>query len=336
MKSGVANAAKLTSLLKKLGSPDPVPSAGEGETGYDDPIAVIVFSFLLWEATTSQAQDAMRKIVDSIVDFNELRVSLPTEVISVIGSRYPNSMERAQRLKSVLHSIYLAHHAVSLDALQSGGKREIRAFVEGLDGIPPYVSSRVLHRCFEVHTIPVDDRLVDLFVERGVLSEIACPDEVSKWLSRQVKSSDGIRVEAALRSFVDSSPKPPARKAPPKPKAEAKPASQPTEPAATADPAPTKKAAKKSSSKTEKKAPAKKAPAKKAAAKKAPAKKAPAKKAPAKKAPAKKAAAKTPKKSAKVAKKVAKKAPAKKAAKKTAKKAAKKTASKKSGRKSAR
>jgi hypothetical protein len=326
VKSGVANAAKLTSLLKKLGSPDPVPSAGEGETGYDDPIAVIVFSFLLWEATTSQAQDGMRKIVDSIVDFNELRVSLPTEVISVIGSRYPNSMERAQRLKSVLHSIYLAHHAVSLDALQSGGKREIRAFVEGLDGIPPYVSSRVLHRCFEVHTIPVDDRLVDLFVEHGVLSEIACPDEVSKWLSRQVKSSDGIRVEAALRSFVDSSPKPPARKAPPKPKAEAKPASKPAEPAATADPAPTKKAAKKSSSKTEKKAPAKKAPAKKAAAKKAPAKKA----------PAKKAAAKTAKKATKVAKKVAKKAPAKKAAKKTAKKAAKKTASKKSGRKSAR
>ena len=302
MKSGVANAAKLTSLLKKLGSPDPVPSAGEGETGYDDPIAVIVFSFLLWEATTSQAQDAMRKVVDSIVDFNELRVSLPTEVISVIGSRYPNSMERTQRLKSVLHSIYLAHHAVSLDALQSGGKREIRAFVEGLDGIPPYVSSRVLHRCFEVHTIPVDDRLVDLFIEHGVLSEIACPDEVSKWLSRQVKSSEGNRVEAALRAFVDSSPKPPARKVPPKPKAEAKPAPKPDEPAASADPAPAKKTAKKT---------AKKAPAKAE-----------------KKAPAKTATAKTAKKSTKVVKKAAKKAPAKKAAKKTA--------SKKSGRKSAR
>ena len=315
MKSGVANAAKLTSLLKKLGSPDPVPSAGEGETGYDDPIAVIVFSFLLWEATTSQAQDAMRKVVDSIVDFNELRVSLPTEVISVIGSRYPNSMERTQRLKSVLHSIYLAHHAVSLDALQSGGKREIRAFVEGLDGIPPYVSSRVLHRCFEVHTIPVDDRLVDLFIEHGVLSEIACPDEVSKWLSRQVKSSEGNRVEAALRAFVDSSPKPPARKVPPKPKAEAKPAPKPDEPAASADPAPAKKTAKKT---------AKKAPAKAE-----------------KKAPAKTATAKTAKKSTKVVKKAAKKAPAKKAAKKPAKKApakkaAKKTASKKSGRKSAR
>ena len=320
MKSGVANAAKLTSLLKKLGSPDPVPSAGEGETGYDDPIAVIVFSFLLWEATTSQAQDAMRKVVDSIVDFNELRVSLPTEVISVIGSRYPNSMERTQRLKSVLHSIYLAHHAVSLDALQSGGKREIRAFVEALDGIPPYVSSRVLHRCFEVHTIPVDDRLVDLFIEHGVLSEIACPDEVSKWLSRQVKSSEGNRVEAALRAFVDSSPKPPARKVPPKPKAEAKPAPKPDEPAASADPAPAKKTAKKT---------AKKAPAKAE------------KKAPAKTATAKTATAKTAKKSTKVVKKAAKKAPAKKAAKKPAKKApakkaAKKTASKKSGRKSAR
>ena len=323
MKSGVANAAKLTSLLKKLGSHEPVPSAGEGETGYDDPIAVIVFSFLLWEATTSQAQDAMRKVVDSIVDFNELRVSLPPEVIAVIGSRYPNSMERAQRMKSVLHAIYLAHHAVSLDPLQAGGKREVRAFIEGLDGIPPYVSSRVLHRCFEVHTIPVDDRLVDLFVEHGVLSEIASPDEVGKWLSRQVKSSDGIRVEAALRAFVDSSPKPPARKPVPSAKAEAKPVAKAAEPEPAAQAAP-----KKVTKKTEAKAGGKSA-----------------KKAPAKKTAAKTTAAKTVKKSTKKvakkapAKKVAKKAPAKKVAKKTAKKTAKKAAkksTKKTGRKSGR
>jgi endonuclease III len=311
----------LKALLKKLGSHEPIPSAGEGDTGYDEPIAVIVFSFLLWEATTQQAQDAMAKIVDSIVDFNELRVCLPNEVVSVIGSRYPNSMERARRMKRTLHAIYMANHAVSLDSLQSSGKREVRAFIEALDGIPPYVASWVLQRCYDVHTIPVDDRLVDLFIEKGVLAEISDPDEVSKWLARQVKSSDGRKVEAALRAFVDASPKP-TRKAPPKAKAAA-PSKKAAPAPSTAKEEPAKKVAKKApAKKTAKKAPAKKV-AKKAPAKKV-TKKAPAKKV-AKKAPAKKTARKAPaKKTAKKAatKKTTKKAPAKKSAKKSARKSA--------------
>ena len=326
MKSGVANATKLGSLLKKLGKPDPVPSAGEGDTGYDDPIAVIVFSFMLWESTTKQAQDAMRKIVDSVVDFNELRVSLPGEVAAIIGTRYPNAMQRAQQLKTALHDIYLAHHAVSLEPLQSAGKREVRAFIEGLKGMPPYVAARVLQRCYDVHAIPVDDRLVDLLIGKGVLTEIAPAEDVSKWLSRQVKSSDGTRVEAALRAFVDDSPRPTPRRQPakaksvdaPKPAAEASASSDVAE---TTGKAAARKTAKK---------PATKKPATKKAATKKTAKKPVAKKTTTKKATTKKTVKKPATKKAAAKKKVTKKAPAKKSVtkKKVAKKAAKKTAKK--------
>ena len=162
----------------------------------------------------------MRKIVDSVVDFNEPAPSV--EVMSIIGSRYPNAMERCKRLKSALHGIYLAHHEVSLESMKPLGKREVRAFVEGLDDIPPYVASRVLQRCYDVHTIPVDDRLVDLLIQQGVLAEIVDAGEFSKWVSRQVKSADGLAVEATLRAFTDSSPKPPARKTPAAPKSKGK------------------------------------------------------------------------------------------------------------------
>ena len=154
----------------------------------------------------------MQKLVDATVDFNELRVCLPAEIAATIGTRYPRSMERAQRLKSTLHAIYLDQHSVSLEHLAELGKREAKAFIEGLKGIPPYVSARLLQRCYDVHTIPVDDRLVDLFVENGVLTEPVEPDELGGWLSRQVKSKDGESIEAALRVFVDTSPKPQRKK----------------------------------------------------------------------------------------------------------------------------
>lgn len=329
MKNGVADVAKLMKLVKKVGAKDPVPSAGPSSDG-NDPIEVLVYSFLLWEATAKQADDAMAKIRGAIVDFNDLRVFLPNEIVTLIGARYPLALERSQRLKTSLHSIYLGQHAVSLDHLASAGKREAKALIESLEGIPPYVSARVLQRCFGVHIIPVDDRLVDLLIEAKVVSEIVDSGELSSWMSRQVKSADGNAFEATLRGFIDESPKPPRR---PTPKPVKKP--EPVEVIEEEVAPPAKPSPKKAASKIEKSI--KKVPASvKKAAKKAPAKSA--KKAPAKavKKPAKKPAKKAAKKavSKKAAKKASKKTVAKKATKKVAKKTAKKTA-KKSAKKSA-
>ena len=270
MKNGVADVAKLMKLVKKVGAKDPVPSAGASSDG-KDPIEVLVYSFLLWEATEKQADDAMAKIRGSIVDFNDLRVFLPNEIVTLIGARYPLALERAQRMKTSLHSIYLGQHAVSLDHLADAGKRDAKALIEALEGIPPYVSARVLQRCFGVHVIPVDDRLVDLLIEAKVLSEIVDSGELSSWMSRQVKSVDGLAFEATIRAFVDDSPKPPKR---PTPKPVKKP--EPVEVVEEEVAPPAKPASKKTVSKIDKSF--KKIPAsvKKAATKKAPAKNLPA------------------------------------------------------------
>ena len=124
-----------------------------------------------------------------------------------LGTRYPLALERSQRLKLTLQSIYLEHHAVSLDQLREKGKREAKAFMEDLYGITPYVSARVLQKCFGVHQIPVDDRLVDLMIEAKVFSEVVDSGACSSWLSRQIKSQDGLEVSDGLRAFVDDAPK---------------------------------------------------------------------------------------------------------------------------------
>ena len=62
----------------------------------------------------------------------------------IIGPRYPLALNRAQRLR--------AHHAPHLsararhdaDKQSSGGKRDVRKYLESLEGIVPYVTNRVL------------------------------------------------------------------------------------------------------------------------------------------------------------------------------------------------
>ena len=323
MKHKWAKPAKFNSFVKKYrGSETPLlPDFIRPR----DPVAVMVHSWLLWEASTDQAEMAMRKLLDAFVDFNEIRVSLPHEKASVIGKRYPRLEERLHGIRRTLHSLYLKRHSLSFDHLADKGKRDIKADIEELDGMHPFVAARILRMSFDVHALPADDQLSALLHENDVIEEPVDPDELSAWLGTMVKADDAVDMMITLQAAVDDAwgkgvmtklvrKHRPIRAAEPEPEMEVV---EEVEPEPAPKPA-AKKAAKKTTKKVAKKTPVTKASAKKPAAKKAPVKKAPAKKV-AKKAPAKPAAKKAPAKKAvkKAAKKTAKKSPVKKTARDT-------------------
>ena len=318
MKHKWAKPAKLSTFLKKHKGSDLalLPDFVRPR----DPVAVLIHSWLLWEASTEQAEVAMRKLLDAFVDYNEIRVSLPHEKATVIGKRYPRLEERLHGIRRTLHSLYLARHALSFDHLEGKGKRDIKADIESLDGMHPFVAARILRLSFEVHALPADDQLSALLHEHGVIDEPVDPDELSSWLGSTVKSDDAIDVIVALQASIDEAwgkgvMTKLVRKHRPTRVVEV----EEVEEEVVAEEEP--EVARKTPAK--KKAAAKKAPAKKPAAKKAPAKKV-AKKAPTKKTAAKKVAKKSPAKKKPAAKKAA--AKKKPGAKKTAtKKVAKKT-----------
>ena len=323
MKHKWAKPAKLNTFLKKHRGSD-LPLLPDFIRPRD-PVAVLIHSWLLWEASTEQAEVAMRKLLDAFVDYNEIRVSLPHEKASVIGKRYPRLEERLHGIRRTLHSLYLARHALSFDHLEGKGKRDIKADIESLDGMHPFVAARILRLSFEVHALPADDQLSALLHEHGVIDEPVDPDELSSWLGSTIKSDDAIDVIVALQTAIDDAwgqgvMTKLVRKHRPTRIVEVEEIEVEVEVEVEAEPEPVKKASAKKA--PAKKATTKKAPAKKAATKKAPAKKAATKKAAAKKAPAKKTPAK---------KSATKKSPAKKAAKKSgAKKAAARSGAKRS------
>lgn len=196
--NAAANAKKLTALLKKLGtvSPPEMP-------GVNDPVGVLVISTLMWESTTEKAITAYNRLMEQVVDFNDLRVCMPEEIVSVIGARYPKAQERSERLRAMLRNIYLREHAVSMDRLADGGKREAKKYVESLEGIVPYVASRVLLVSFDSHNIPVDEQLRAAMIEADICDESIDVNELANWLSSQIKAGEGVNVHYALQQWVD-------------------------------------------------------------------------------------------------------------------------------------
>lgn len=187
-------------LFKKIAvadAPEPAPEAPA------NPTEVMVLSFLMWDSTTPRAVTAFKRIRERVVDFNDLRVSMPEEIVEFMGERYPNAYERAQRLRAALRHTFKREHAVSLDRLQSLGKREVRKYLRSLDGVCPYVADRVTLLCFDAHCIPVDDRLRRALAREGVCEEAIDVNELSAWLTRQVKVNEAQRAHQALQAWVD-------------------------------------------------------------------------------------------------------------------------------------
>jgi endonuclease III len=191
-------AKNLTELLKTLPAGEPPAFAHE-----NDPVAVLVLSFLMWESSTDKALAAYERLFESVTDCNDLRVCMPHETAGYLGARYPRATERSERLRAALRNIFLREHAVNLDARQGDTKRQIRKYLESLEGMVPYVAGRVMLLCFDTHTIPVDELLRRQLVAAGAVDEEATVSETASWLSRQIKARDGRNTHYAFQAWID-------------------------------------------------------------------------------------------------------------------------------------
>jgi endonuclease III len=199
VKNTAAHTKKLASLIKSVKVDGP-PSFPDGA----DPVAVLIQSLLLWQSTTDKAMQAYDKLVKAVVDFNDLRVTMPAEIVGIAGMRDKLALDRAQRIRAVLRDVYLREHAVSLDRVKQMGKRDARKYVESLEGIMPYAAARVLLLCFDVHAMPVDDQLMEALIDAGATDEESDVPELAAWMARQIKAEQGIEAHLALQHWVES------------------------------------------------------------------------------------------------------------------------------------
>lgn len=219
---------RFATLLKKLRAAHPeatppLPESAEGAEGADPVLDQLVFSMLLWESSATQARGAMRRLREAFVDFNELRVCLADEVVRAMGERHPLAFDRAHRLHAALMDIFRRQHACCLTHLLDAGKRESRAYLDSLDGLPSFVSSRIFLLSLGGHAIPCDERLRDLLAQAGVVDVQASPDDAAGWLDRHVPAEEAQSVHAIFQAWSDVEGHPPRRErrqTPPEPERE--------------------------------------------------------------------------------------------------------------------
>lgn len=200
MKNATAYARKLIAWLRKirkLAASSVAPTPG-------DPLEKLIVAYLTWQCGRRQAEAGYQKLMRTMVDHNDLRVTDPRHVAAVLGDRHPRALERSQRLIRALHSIYHKEHQVSLDRLAAMPRRDARAYLDGLDGMMPFVSASVMLLGLGGHGVPVDEVLLGVLRQAGLVDPKATLSEVQAFLENQIKADDAPGVYEALRACVES------------------------------------------------------------------------------------------------------------------------------------
>ena len=189
----------IASLIRKLDRAFP-----RTERVQRTPMDEFVLSFLLWEGISQRAEHALKRLLDGSLDLNELRVTRPDDLASIIGKTYPLAEERAERLHLALNDLYKREHAVSLDRVIAMTKRDGRKYIEELDGMVPYVAARISLFALDTHAVPIDDRTLRLLIEHEVVEPAATLDKAVGKLERHIKSTDAVQAHFLLQQWAEN------------------------------------------------------------------------------------------------------------------------------------
>jgi len=197
--------ALLAQLRNKYEPFAPVEASG-------DPIEQFLFSLLLWETTTAKAQLALRRLLETFVDVNDIRIAMPEEIIESLGPRYPLVDERALRIRAALNDIFRREDHVSLERLRECSKRDARRYLDSIDGAPQFVAARVCLVSLGAHAAPLDGRLHALLSARSVLDANLMVEEAGAQLERRIRAADALDTYLLLQAWSDASPSPRRRR----------------------------------------------------------------------------------------------------------------------------
>jgi len=182
MKDGTRYAGRFKRAYAKLKQAATIPEIPE----WPDPVVRLATAILGVECGDDPASRAVKRLNDTMVDWNEVRASYPTEVHRAIGNQIPSAEVRCGNLIRALNAIYNREHVVSLDRLKTLGKREARHYFDELDGVDDYAAASVILWSLGGHAIPVGDRVLSALRESDLVHPSASRADVQAFLERHV------------------------------------------------------------------------------------------------------------------------------------------------------
>jgi endonuclease-3 len=167
-----------------------------------DAVTWLIYAVLSDGVGDGKARAALRRFQDSFVDWNELRVTPPEEIVQVMGG-LPQAREKAAAVTSFLNRLFELTNSLSLDSLAEKPKRDARLWLEKLDGVGPVAAASVMLNALGGHAVPVDAGVHRLLQRLGMIKADTPAGAVQSALERHISHHDARGCTFALRRHAD-------------------------------------------------------------------------------------------------------------------------------------
>lgn len=198
MKDGAEYGKRFKTFYNKL-------KRGSGAKERRDPLPIIeefIVAILARETTETQALAAYKRLIENVVDLNELRVTTSREMAAFVGESFPECKEKAEEISSVLNDIVAREGRLDLGGLKQKKVREAREYLETLGGATPFAAAWVLSRCLGGHAVPVDHALIRALKADDMVAPDSELPEIQAFLERIIPAADFKRNPGMLRDYA--------------------------------------------------------------------------------------------------------------------------------------
>jgi len=200
MKHGTEYAKRIKRLHQRLLRKHGKPAASD----LTDPLEQVLIGILAEDTTPAKATAVYRKLSQRMVDLNELRVTPAIELAQLIGTSVPRAADKARQIVAFLNAVRRRQDTLDLDFLRQRGRREVREYLDSLDGVPRSAAARVMLFSLGGHAIPVDDLTLYVLRKEELVDPSADAAEVQSFLERHISAATAAEFVVLLCKFVSA------------------------------------------------------------------------------------------------------------------------------------
>jgi endonuclease III len=167
-----------------------------------DFIEGLVYQILELGTSEKAAKDALKRIHDEYVDWNDMRVATVREIEDILGTKYYRVREKAEDLKHLLADLYTAFRRMNLgDLLNAEGIETLRALPE-TTLIRKDMVERALLLVLDVKVFPCDEDQFRLLKFLGGVPKPFTMQQGIKRIEETLDAEQMLRLSRVLREHV--------------------------------------------------------------------------------------------------------------------------------------
>lgn len=172
------------------------------QQAYEDVIEALVQQILELGVPERSAKDAMKRLRDEFIDWNDMRVATVREIEDVLGARYPKVREKSEDLRHLLADLYTAFRRMDIrEALAGDGIETLRALPETSNIRRDFVD-RSLLLALGLKVFPCDEEQLRLLKFLGGCPKAWTLQQAQKRLEESLDIEGLDRLSRTLREHV--------------------------------------------------------------------------------------------------------------------------------------